>query len=129
MRQSDFPLYPARMNRREAIAALVSGAALPLYSCTREPSSTTASTDPDADALALVDRIAANLLRLSPESGTSLGIDTGDLAGLRSQLSDRSADGQRRIANQVRDDLERVKTIDTSRLSHAMLSAARSQER
>jgi len=108
------------MNRREAIAVLVSGAALPLYSCTREPSSTTASTDPDADALALVDRIAANLLRLSPESGTSLGIDTGDLAGLRSQLSDRSADGQRRIANQVRDDLERVKTIDTSRLSHAM---------
>ena len=108
------------MNRREAIAALVSGAALPLYSCTREPSSTTASTASDADALALVDRIAANLLRLSPESGTSLGIDTGDLAGLRSQLSDRSADGQRRIANQVREDLERVKTIDTSRLSHAM---------
>jgi len=108
------------MNRREAIAALVSGAALPLYSCTREPSSTTASTASDADALALVDRIAASLLRLSPESGTSLGIDTGDLAGLRSQLSDRSADGQRRIANQVREDLERVKTIDTSRLSHAM---------
>src|SRR5262245_1101537 len=108
-------MYPAGMNRREAIAALVSGAALPLYGCTRE-SSTSGSTGPEADALALVDRIAANLLRLSPEGATSLGIDTGDLAALRSQLSDRSADGQRKIANQVREDLERVKTIDLSRL-------------
>jgi uncharacterized protein (DUF885 family) len=107
------------MNRREAIAVLVSGAALPLYGCAPE-SSTTGATGPEADTLALVDRIAANLLRLSPESGTSLGIDTGDLAGLRSQLSDRSAEGQRRIASQVREDFERVKAIDTSRLSHAM---------
>jgi uncharacterized protein (DUF885 family) len=117
-------MYPAGMNRREAMAVLISGAALPVYGCTREPSSatasTTASTGPEADALALVDRIAANLLRLSPESATSLGIDTGDLAGLRSQLSDRSAEGQRKIASQLREDLERIKTIETSRLSHAM---------
>jgi uncharacterized protein (DUF885 family) len=99
------------MNRREALAVLVSGAALPLYGCAREPSSsTTASTGPDADALAVVDRIAA----------TSLGIDTGELAGLRSQLSDRSAEGMRKLASQVRDDLERVKGIDTARLSHSM---------
>jgi uncharacterized protein (DUF885 family) len=119
-----FPMYPAGMNRREAMAVLISGAALPVYGCTREPSSATASTTTstgrEADALALVDRIAANLLRLSPESATSLGIDTGDLAGLRSQLSDRSAEGQRKIARQVREDLERIKTIEVSRLSHAM---------
>jgi uncharacterized protein (DUF885 family) len=109
------------MNRREALAVLVSGAALPLYGCAREPSSsTTASTGPDADALAVVDRIAANLLRLAPEAATSLGIDTGELAGLRSQLSDRSAEGMRKLASQVRDDLERVKGIDTARLSHSM---------
>jgi uncharacterized protein (DUF885 family) len=107
------------MNRREALAVLASTAAMPLYGCTRT-SSTGASGDPDADALALVDRIAADLLRLAPEGATSLGIDTGDLATLRSQLSDRSAAGQQRIASQVREDLERVKAIDTSRLSHAM---------
>ncbi|HEU4694559.1 MAG TPA: hypothetical protein VFS23_39600, partial [Vicinamibacterales bacterium] len=101
------------MNRREVLAVLASTAAMPFYGCTRGPS-TGASSDPDADALALVDRIAANLLRLAPEGGTSLGIDTGDLAGLRSQLSDRSADGQRRLASQVREDLERVKAIDAS---------------
>ncbi len=70
--------------------------------------------------LELVDRIAANLLRLAPESATSLGIDTGDRAALRSQLTDRSADGQRRIASQVREDLERVRALDTAPLTHAM---------
>jgi uncharacterized protein (DUF885 family) len=107
------------MNRREALVVLASTAALPLYGCTRGPSPG-ASRDPDADALALVDRIAATLLRLAPESGTSLGIDTGDLAGLRSQLTDRSAEGQRRIASQIRDDLEQIKAVEASRLSHAM---------
>jgi uncharacterized protein (DUF885 family) len=114
-------MYPALMNRREVLAVLASTAAMPFYGCTRGPSTGASSDpDPDADALALVDRIAANLLRLAPEGATSLGIDTGDLAGLRSQLSDRSADGQRRLASQVREDLERVKAIDASRLSHAM---------
>ena len=105
----------ALMNRREAIAALASAAGVPLsYGCTRD-----ASMDPEAEALALVDRVAENLLRLGPESATSLGIDTGERAALRSQLTDRSADGQRRIASQVREDLERVRAIDTSPLTHA----------
>src|SRR5688572_16970724 len=102
------------MNRREAIAALASAAAVPFYGCTRG-----ASPDPEAEALALVDRVAENLLRLSPESATSLGIDTGDRAALRSQLTDRSAAGQQRIAGQVREDLDRVRAIDTSPLTHA----------
>jgi uncharacterized protein (DUF885 family) len=107
------------MNRRQALAALASAAAAPLaYGCTRE-SSTTTATDQEADTLALLDRIAENLLRLSPEGATSLGIDTGNRAALRSQLADRSAQGQQRIASQVREDIERVKALDTSRLTHA----------
>jgi uncharacterized protein (DUF885 family) len=108
----------AVMNRREVIIALASAAAVPLYGCSRRPSSE-ASTDPESEVLALIDRIAENLLRLSPEGATSLGIDTGDRASLRSQLMDRSAAGQQRIASLVREDLERVKAIDTSPLTHA----------
>ena len=67
----------------------------------------------------LLDRVAENLLRLFPEGATSLGIDTGARAALRSELGDRSGQGQQRIASQVREDLERVKAIDTSRLTHA----------
>ena len=107
------------MNRREVIAALASTMALPLLpACAREqtppPSATT-----EADALALLNEIAENLLRLLPESATSLGIDTGARAALRAQLADRSAEGQQRIANQLRSDLARANGFDASRLSHA----------
>jgi len=73
----------------------------------------------EADALALLDQVADNLLRLTPEGATSLGIDTGARAALRSQLTDRSAQGQQQIANQLRADLERIKALNTSGLPHA----------
>ena len=73
----------------------------------------------EANALALLDQIADNLLRLAPESATSLGIDTDARAALRSQLSDRSAQGQQRIASQLRADLAQASAFDTSELSHA----------
>jgi uncharacterized protein (DUF885 family) len=74
--------------------------------------------NPDADAVALLDRVGDNLLRLSPESATSLGLDNGARAGLRSQLTDRSAAGQQRIGEQIRQDLERAKAQGTSAVSH-----------
>ena len=78
------------------------------------------SATTEADALALLDQVADNLLRLAPESATSLGIDTGARAALRSQLTDRSAQGQQQIANQLRADLEAgQRPSNTSGLSHA----------
>jgi uncharacterized protein (DUF885 family) len=109
------------INRREAITALASTAALPLVSaCAREPSPSSApSTATDADARAMLDDIGDHLLRLVPETATSLGLDTGARAELRAQLMDRSAAGQQRIAEQLRRDLERANAFDLSRLSHA----------
>jgi len=106
--------------RREVFTALASAAALPLVAgCARDRASTPpASTD--ADTLKLLDSIADNLMKLQPESATSLGIDTGARAALRSQLADRSADGQQRLAKQVRADLDRVNALDTAGLSHAV---------
>jgi uncharacterized protein (DUF885 family) len=107
------------LSRREALAALVSAAALPLVSgCARETVPNSPMSN-DADALKLLDELADNLLRLLPESATSLGVDTGARAALRSQLADRSADGQQRLAKQVRADLERVSAFNTAGLSHA----------
>jgi uncharacterized protein (DUF885 family) len=109
------------INRREAIAAFASTAAVPLaYGCSRPEQAAPAAADPDADALALIDSVADHLLPLTPEGATSLGVDTGTRATLRSQLADRSAAGQQRIAAQLRDDLKRLEAIDTARLSHAM---------
>ena len=67
----------------------------------------------------MLDEIGNSLLRLSPETATSLGIDTGTRAELRSQLMDRSAEGQQRISDQLRRDLARANALDASRLTHA----------
>jgi uncharacterized protein (DUF885 family) len=111
------------MNRREALAALASTATLPLLQGCNESSSATpaapAPADAEKNALALLDSIGENFLKHFPESATSLGIDTGARASLRSRLTDRSAEGQKAIADQVRQDLERAKAFDTSGLSHA----------
>jgi uncharacterized protein (DUF885 family) len=100
------------LSRREAVAAIAATAALPLVSCRRAAPSAT-----DADAARLLDSIGDNLLRLSPESATSLGVDTDARAALRSQLADRSAAGQQRLAALLKQDLARAEAIDTSGLS------------
>jgi len=106
-------------SRREALAALASAAALSMAACARDGGSPPpASTD--ADALTLLDDIAENLLKLQPESATSLGIDTGARSALRSQLADRSETGKQRLAKQVRADLDRVNAVNTAGLSHAV---------
>jgi uncharacterized protein (DUF885 family) len=109
------------LTRREALAALVSAAALPLAAgCSPSPDRTSNPSMPhDADALTLLESVADNLLRLQPEGATSLGIDTGARAVLRSQLADRSEDGKQRLAKQVRADLDRVNAFKTDGLSHA----------
>jgi uncharacterized protein (DUF885 family) len=107
------------LSRREALAALAAAAALPLIpGCSKDDVPTPAMSKDD-DALKLLDEVAENLLKLFPESATSLGIDTGARAALRSQLADRSEEGKQRIAQQVRADLERVKALNTEGLSHA----------
>ena len=106
--------------RREALTLLGSAAALPLASGFAPREAWFPLMSNDADALALLDSVADNLLKLQPEAATSLGIDTGPRAALRSQLTDRSAEGVQRLAGQVRADLERVNALDTAGLSHAV---------
>ena len=58
------------ITRRQALAGFAASTALPFFS-----SPLLAQTSADAQASALLDSIAENLLRESPESATSLGID------------------------------------------------------
>jgi uncharacterized protein (DUF885 family) len=109
------------MSRREALAALASTAVLPLASgCGSERAGIAPAASIEVNVRALLDELAENLLRLMPESATSLGIDTGARAALRARLTDRSASGQQRIASQVKGDLGRANALDTSALSHGM---------
>ena len=113
-------MNPSLISRREALAALASTAVVPIASgCRSERAEIAPAATIESDARALLDELAENLLRLMPESATSLGIDTDARAPLRAQLTDRSASGQQRIASQLKSDLARAHALDTSGLSHA----------
>jgi uncharacterized protein (DUF885 family) len=104
-------------SRRQAIGALSAGvAAVALPGYARAFAATPAS---ESSATALLDSIGENLLALSPESATSLGLDTGTHAYLRSKLADRSQTGQDRIAATLRADLARAEAVDTAALTYS----------
>lgn len=116
------PTAHGLFTRREMLAVLASVAALPLVSAcgaARTPHAA-APTGADRNAIMLLDRIGNDLLDLSPELATSLGLDVGARAGLRSRLVDRSIAGQRRIAERLRADLGQLATVDAGTLSHAV---------
>ena len=104
------------LSRRQTLAALAASAAMPLLQSTKA----IAASPDEAAALALLNSIADNLLILYPEGATGLGIDTGARAALRSELEDRSAAGQRHIAQVIASDLARAKAFDTSGLGFQM---------
>ncbi len=110
------------LTRREMLAALASVAALPLVAACGGARTVPPAAPGDADrsAIALLDRIGGDLLHLFPELATSLGLDVGARAELRSRLADRSMAGQRGIAAQLRADLGALAAVDASRLSHAV---------
>ena len=108
-------MFLDQLSRRETLAAL---AAVPFIARSVPAFAQPAGAN-DASASALLDSIAENLLWLSPESATSLGIDKGERTALRSRLSDRSGIGQQRIAQTLRADLARANAIDTAGLSHS----------
>ncbi|HEX2625097.1 MAG TPA: DUF885 family protein, partial [Sphingomicrobium sp.] len=105
-----------QLTRRQTVAALAATAAFPLIAKAAPANSAPAS---DAQARALLDSIAENLLRLEPESATSLGIDKGPRASYRYRLGDRSAAGQARIAATLKADLARAERINTAALPFA----------
>jgi hypothetical protein len=112
-------------SRREVLTALASTAALPwlppfISAYAAADANTAVMGTADTAALALRDQCADHLLALFPESATSLGIDNGSRAELRSQLTDRSAAGQQRIAEQIRSDLRDINTFDSSGLSPSL---------
>lgn len=100
------------LTRRDWIAgaaATTLAAALPARAQT--------ATGPERAAEATLARIAEAMLIDSPEAASGLGIDTGARAALKRRLGDRSAAGQRAIADHLRAHLAALKAIDTSKVS------------
>lgn len=112
------------LSRRQTLTGIsASVAALALGGCGRNQSAVASTPAGQVlgtpKAAALLDSVAENLLALSPEGATSLGIDTGTRAAMRGRLSDRSAAGQRAIADTLAADVKRIRAFDTTGLDHA----------
>jgi uncharacterized protein (DUF885 family) len=109
-----------QFSRRETVAALAATVAMPLVAKAAPAFARARAPLSDAQASAVLQSFAESLLRLSPESATSLGIDTGARAPLRYKLSDRSAAAQERVRQTVAADLKRAEAIDERNLSFSV---------
>ena len=78
-----------------------------------------ASLDSDAATEQLLAGFTEEMLVDYPESAASLGIDNGERAALKSKLTDRSAAGQRTIAERAARRLDQLKAIDLGALGPA----------
>jgi uncharacterized protein (DUF885 family) len=107
----------ALLSRRHALALLGAGtAAAVLPGCANHAAK---AAPRSLSAGEFLDSVAARLIELSPESATSLGIDTGARAALRGRLGDRSPAGQAAIAAMLRDALKQAEAIDPAGLDPA----------
>ncbi len=96
------------LNRRELLASAAAAAALPVAANAATPSE---------QANALYAAVVDELMELSPEYATSLGLDTGAKTSLRSRLSDRSLEGRKHRKAFDASFLTRLEQIDRKALA------------
>ena len=105
------------MDRR---AFLLSSGALATIGITPSAlAQTAAAGSADAELHALLDRFFYDRLADSPEQATSLGLDKGERAGLRSRLGDNSAAAQARQQARTQAERAALAKIDRAKLSPA----------
>jgi uncharacterized protein (DUF885 family) len=102
------------MDRREFLA---SGVALAVAGILRAPELAADANTEAGRARALYDAIFADLLESSPQTATSLGLDTGVGAAARSRLDDRSTAGRMRELAPLIRAWPRLQGIEASRLA------------
>ncbi len=114
------------LSRRQALGGLTAASAalsLPQFA-------NGVTVSPQTRATKLLDDIAWELLKRGPEGATSLGIDTGANADLRSKLGSRSPAGTKELIVLLQRSLKHVATInpaqvdDSTRTSLAVVKSA-----
>src|SRR5439155_22912459 len=109
--------------RRDLLKSALAGAAVsalpPAASAAAKAAqaATQAASPADRQFNTLMADFADEILRLEPTSATSLGLDTGESAGLKSQLEDVSHAGEERWNAQVKSMDARLAKVDRKALS------------
>ena len=107
-------------SRRELLFSAAAAAAFTATVAPRDVFAATASaSDPDtvAKATGVYDSLVARQLRRSPETATSLGIDSGDMAWTKSRLSDFSLAALKENGQYNSEELKALRAVDRSKLS------------
>ncbi len=102
-------------SRRQFLASTATLAAFPAL-----PACAKGAPSADTAADALLSATAEQLLTSSPESATSLGIDKGERAHLRSMVEDRSMAGRQKVADGLRARIAQLDALDRNALSPVM---------
>ena len=100
----------SQLNRRDVLALGAAAAAFGGQALAAAPG--------DA-AEALLSGVAEDLMREYPENASSLGLDKGARAALKSTLTDRSLEGRARLAAAAKARVARMKAVDRKGLSPA----------
>lgn len=101
------------IDRRRLLASAAAGAGLAVLA----PAAFARSADEDARLDAILTRQFEEDMEKSPPAATSLGLDVGTRAGLRSRLADRSLAAAQRDAVRARERFAELQTIDAAALS------------
>ena len=111
-------MTPSQFSRRDLLKFALSGAAVAALPSLAGAAAKTQSPA-DARLSALLADFAEEILHLQPTAATSLGLDSGARAALKSQLDDASPAGDAQWAAQVQSMLARLKTVDRAALGAA----------
>jgi uncharacterized protein (DUF885 family) len=109
---------PQNFSRRDLLLSALSATAvgaLPGFALAQSAGQG-ASSPADAQFSKLLADIAEEVLRLSPTGATSLGMDSGDRAALKSKLEDISDAGDAAWAAEVKSILTRLSAVDRAAL-------------
>ena len=104
------------LSRRHLLQSASAFGALGLMGCERPVLDDNPPYSSEAAAQSTLDAAKDFMLNAYPETASSMGIDKGDYAGLRAELSNRSPEGQAAIAKQTRAISAKLDAIDTDAL-------------
>jgi len=104
------------LSRRHLMQSASALGALGLIGCSNADEVSSAASSTDQAARSVLDMAKGFMLTSYPETASSMGIDKGNYADLRSKLTDRTPEGQAKIAKQTRSLLGQLKAIDTSEI-------------
>ena len=117
-------MTPTHFNRRRLLQSTAAVGAVSLIGCKEagvKPSVTedtkTISKLANKAATSALDDAKNFMLNAYPETASSMGIDKGEYAPLRGQLTDRSPEGQAKIVNSAKTLFKQLKAIETDKLS------------